>query len=118
MTAPLKRSVERYLPDQPFPTLVVIAADLNGDGKIDLAAANFLFSSGASVFLGNGDGTFQAGTFYSASDEPRSLAVGDFNGDGKPDLALTDYWDDIVPCYSILVRSAFLPLQRWSFPPN
>jgi hypothetical protein len=78
-----------------FPTWV-IAADLNGDGKIDLAAANFLFSSGATVFLGNGDGTFQAGTFYSASDEPRSLAVGDFNGAHRLSSGryrrVTQYW--------------------------
>jgi len=98
-----------------FPTWV-IAADLNGDGKIDLAAANFLFSSGATVFLGNGDGTFQAGTFYSASDEPRSLAVGDFNGDGKPDLALTDYLrDDIVVLLNTGTVS-FSPTTAMVFP--
>ena len=98
-----------------FPTWVV-AADLNGDGKIDLAAANFLFPSGASAFLGNGDGTFQAGAFYSASDEPRSLAVGDFNGDGKPDLALTDYLrDDIVVLLNTGTVS-FCPTTALVFP--
>jgi FG-GAP-like repeat len=35
------------------------AADFNGDGKLDLAAANLTVGS-ISVMLGNGDGTFQA----------------------------------------------------------
>jgi hypothetical protein len=48
----------------PF-TLWVTAADLNGDGKIDLVVANnIITSSGLTVFLGNGDGTFQPGTFF------------------------------------------------------
>jgi hypothetical protein len=40
------------------------------------------------VLLGNGDGSFQAPTFFAtgASGTATSLAVGDFNGDGRPDL--------------------------------
>ena len=34
------------------------AGDLNGDGKVDLAINDG--ATGASVFLGKGDGTFQA----------------------------------------------------------
>jgi hypothetical protein len=40
-----------------------------------------------SVFLGNGDGTFQAARDFPAGGS--SVAVGDFNGDGILDLALT-----------------------------
>jgi hypothetical protein len=65
------------------------AVDLNGDGKLDLAAASWNANS-ASVLLGNGDGTFQAATTYSAGTQPQGIAVADFNADGKPDLAVTN----------------------------
>ncbi len=61
--------------------------DFNLDGKIDLAVANF-GSNTVSIFLGNGDGTFQAAQNISVSSLPFSVSVGDFNGDGKPDLAV------------------------------
>ena len=40
----------------PSPTSVA-SGDFNGDGKLDLAVANFV-SNTVSIFLGNGDGTF------------------------------------------------------------
>ena len=49
-----------------------------------------LFSSGVSVLLGNGDGTFQPAFNYSAGTRPDSVAVSDFNGDGKFDLAVAN----------------------------
>jgi hypothetical protein len=75
--------------DTQFP-LVVVAQDLNGDGKTDLAAANALFPSGVTVFRGNGDGTFQPGVFYPAGKEGNYVAVADFNRDGRPDLVTVD----------------------------
>lgn len=75
--------------DTNFPTWV-IARDLDGDGKVDLAAANADFSPGVSVLKGNGDGTFQRAVFYPAGQEPNYLAAADFNGDGRPDLAVVD----------------------------
>jgi hypothetical protein len=66
------------------------AADLNADGKLDLAAASWTANK-ASVLLGNGDGTFQAVTTYTAGSEPRGIAIADFNGDNKPDLAVTSF---------------------------
>lgn len=68
----------------------VVAADFNGDGALDLAAA--VNDAGTvAILLNNGDGTFQAPVSYSASNGPYSLAVGDFNGDGNSDLAVTNY---------------------------
>jgi len=69
----------------------VVAADFNGDGKLDLGVANANDST-VSVLLGNGDGTFQAQVVYTvATSSPylQSVVMGDFNGDGKLDLAVS-----------------------------
>lgn len=57
-----------------------VAADVNGDGKLDLIA------SGGAVLLGNGDGSFQVGNCLSVPGY--NVQVGDLNGDGKLDVAL------------------------------
>ena len=71
----------------------VVTADFNGDGKPDIATANY--NGSVSVLLGNGDGTFQAAQNASTSYATLSLAVGDFNGDGKPDIATANYYSDV-----------------------
>jgi hypothetical protein len=75
----------------------VAVADLNGDGHLDLVVSNRGNSSPPdvdgrlSVFLGNGDGTFQPALDEHIPDvRPGSVAVGDFNGDGIPDLVTTN----------------------------
>lgn len=74
-------------------TFTLVAADLNGDGKVDLVLAGGLNGSGVpqgiAVCLGNGDGTFQPLTFYQAGTdtEIEHLVLGDFNGDGIIDVA-------------------------------
>ena len=62
----------------------VLAADLNGDGKIDLVVAGF---GGLATLLGNGDGTFRPPQLVSSA--VADVRVGDLNGDGIPDLAVT-----------------------------
>src|SRR5262249_27822644 len=42
--------------------------------------------NGASVLLGNGDGTFQPLQFFGTPSFPNQVVVADVNGDGKPDL--------------------------------
>jgi len=65
----------------------IVAGDFNGDGKLDVAAANF--SDGSVIILpGNGNGTFQQTLHMSVGTSPTAITAGDYNGDGKPDLAV------------------------------
>ncbi|HEX4007358.1 MAG TPA: FG-GAP-like repeat-containing protein [Acidobacteriaceae bacterium] len=78
-----------------YPTSMV-AADFNGDGLLDLAVAGAdIGFQGATIFLGNGDGTFTAGATLQPGEDFGLIASGDFNGDGIPDLVVTTYYEDI-----------------------
>jgi hypothetical protein len=58
-----------------------IAADMNGDGKLDILDYGC-------ILLGKGDGTFTTGGCAQYSGIP--VAIGDFDGDGQPDAALSN----------------------------
>ena len=71
----------------------VAVGDYNGDGKLDLAindlnCLNYPACGPGivSIFLGNGDGTFQTGIEYPTGPLPDSVNAADFNGDGILDL--------------------------------
>jgi hypothetical protein len=61
----------------------IAAADLNGDGNLDLV------TNGVCVLLGHGDGTFT--TSCSTGNYGGPINLGDFNGDGKLDLAVNGF---------------------------
>jgi len=69
--------------------------DFNGDGKLDLAVANYNDNT-VTILLGNGDGTFlpAIGLPVSVGANPTDLVSGDFNGDGKLDLAVANSTDN------------------------
>jgi hypothetical protein len=70
--------------------LQLAAVDVNGDGLLDLVAAN---SGGGSisVLLSRGDGTFEPQTTFAVGASPFAVAVTDVNGDGKPDLVSANF---------------------------
>ena len=73
----------------------VVAADLDGDGFVDIFVSNDTVPN--FLYHNNGDGTFNevgafSGVAYSLDGQAKSgmgVDVGDFDGDGKPDLLLT-----------------------------
>ena len=67
----------------------VVAADLNGDGKVDLVVASS-YADALSVFLGNGDGSFGPELLLPSISIGSAVAVADFNGDGKPDIVTVE----------------------------
>jgi hypothetical protein len=68
-----------FSPDDP------LVADFNDDGDPDLASVN---GGSYSVYLGNGDGSFEPALNEEVEDWALTIASGDFDANGTADLAL------------------------------
>src|SRR5581483_3479035 len=79
----------------------VAAGDFNHDGIPDLAVISDNLASVA-VLVGNGDGTFQAPSFWQVGSGASAIALADLNADGNLDIAVTNYNDGTV---SILLNT-------------
>jgi len=73
----------------------IVAADLNGDGRTDLAVVDQLGNS-LGILLGNGNGTFAAEQTLAVGTKPLAIAASDLNGDGKVDLIVANAHSDTV----------------------
>jgi hypothetical protein len=99
-TVTMGTRMDLHLPFNTTPS-DVIAADLDGDGKPDLASVNFNANS-VSVFrntsITGGAISFDHPTSndFSVGGGPQDLAVGDLDGDGKPDLAVANNGDATI----------------------
>lgn len=68
----------------------IAVGDLNGDGKLDVAAVQ-AGGSNVTVLLGSGDGNLQGGgQFALGGSDPGAIALGDLNGDNKLDLVTSN----------------------------
>lgn len=87
-------------PPIPLPANVLASCrlfDTNSDGIPDLVCPEaFTFSASIAVFIGNGDGTFAAPTYFPLPTstanyfDPSLSSAMDLNGDGIPDLLVID----------------------------
>jgi hypothetical protein len=84
----------------PVPPGRAIAADFDGDGKMDVAF-------GTTVFFGNGDGTFTRYARY-RTDRVMSVDVADLDGNGSPDLIATNSEADDIDIF--LTRTTTAPV--------
>jgi enediyne biosynthesis protein E4 len=88
----------------------VVAADLNGDGRIDLYVANDMNPN--FLFLNKGDGTFEDATETSgAAFDERGLAQSsmgvdaeDCDGDTLPELFVTNFQNEHIAYYQNLTK--------------
>ena len=68
----------------------VVAADLNNDGRNDLAVANFGAST-VSLLIAKPDGSFEPRRTVGIGSGSLALVAADFNGDGRVDLAAGNF---------------------------
>jgi hypothetical protein len=72
--------------DLGFAPYSLVAADFTGDGRLDLATADF-HTDQMSVLVNNGDGTFQIKENFATGEAPYAVIAADFTGNGRLDLA-------------------------------
>ena len=75
-----------------YPTPSFVAADVDGDGKLDIIDTQ-------TILLGRGDASFAQGPSLPAAYLASAIAIADMNGDGRLDVALA--FDDV----SVLLQS-------------
>src|SRR6185369_4975655 len=97
--------------------ITVKIADMNGDGLVDLVAANFgagtngVGSAGVSVVLQNpaAPGTFSAPVTYAAQGGTTHLIVADVDGDTLPDVVTANLGPSPSGSVSVLLQDPSHP---------
>jgi tetratricopeptide (TPR) repeat protein len=106
-------SAEAGISDPDGRGLGVVAADLDGDGRVDLFVANdttanlAFFNQGGLRFREAGLESGLAANASSGFLAGMGVACGDADGDGRPDLAVTNFYDEATTFYRNLGGGLF-----------
>jgi len=92
----------------------ILVADFNLDGHPDILEVNS--SSDFAVFIGKGDGTFDASRSWALPGGAFPAAIGDFNNDGQPDLLTLNYQNNNTT--RILTLALGSPGPNFQAPPE
>ena len=74
-----------------FSPFSVVAADLDGDGVVDLAAASGEGSGALAIWRGSTDGSFTAAGQYEIARGPTKTSTVDLTGDGQAEVLVASY---------------------------
>ena len=74
-----------------FNPFSVVAADLNGDGFADLAAASGEGVGSLAIWLGGAEGSFRAAGHYEIAIGPTKSGTVDLTGDGRAEVLVASY---------------------------
>src|SRR5205807_664831 len=72
----------------------VAVADLDGDGRLDLAVPNRGSANSVSIFFGVGHANFGPRVDLPTGTSPYAVALADVSGDGVPDVIVTNEGDN------------------------
>jgi hypothetical protein len=93
-----------------YPTSATIAApvsvaigDLDGDGKPDIACANYASASLTSIYKNTGTG-FAAQVPFTSGAWPYAMAIADLDNDGRADLAVANQSAGSVSCLRNIIN--------------
>ncbi len=92
-------------------------ADFNGDGAVDLAAADTL-NDAVYILLGNNSGSFTLKSTLFNGSGPTNVFTGDFNGDGHPDILVQGVYGADATVYLGNGDGTFQAGARYTGPHN